>query len=648
MNKLDFAKGFQAYDRWRNKLCDTIEVYQNWLEMQDASTLESAVRLRDTLETLKSDHLTIAFVAEFSRGKTELINAIFFADYGRRLLPSSPGRTTMCPTQLFYDPTVDYAYVRLLPIETRLKDATIAELKSDRQHWVEHVLDLNSVEKMEKTFREVLQVKRVGVEEAARLGLAAQSPHAAPTANVEIPKWRHAMISFPHPLLRQGLNILDTPGLNALGSEPELTLSMLPSAQAVLFVLGADTGVTHSDLEIWQQQVRTLQQGHRKDVVVVLNKIDTLWDDLQTESGIQNAIETQRKDAARTLGIEPSSVFPASAQKALVAKVRKDPELLERSGLPELENYLSTDLIASKQRILLDTISNDIGQMLENSRRTVVAKIKGLQAQHEELVQLTGKSEDVIRNLLTQTRSEQAEHHRRLEAFRSSRKQLKHQAQALRSALDLMELDRAIDQARQRMKDSWTTHGLRSGMKSLFDTLRHSMQGIVQETEEVHRHIRAIYQEFQKNHGLDVPPPMLESTKEFQMDLEMLYQEAEAFRDSPVTTMTEQSFVIKRFFSALVERAREIFFAAHKDTDSWLQAALEPLQMQIKDQKDLMERRLDNLQKIHRSKSTLQARIEELDRQRTAMTKELTTLRVIYENLQPAAMDELPRARASG
>ena len=72
---------------------------------------------------------------------------------------------------------------------------------------------------------------------------------------IEIPKWRHALISFPHHLLKQGLTILDTPGLNALGTEPELTLNMLPSAQAVLFVLGADTGVTRSDMEIWQHHI---------------------------------------------------------------------------------------------------------------------------------------------------------------------------------------------------------------------------------------------------------------------------------------------------------------------------------------------------------------------------------------------------------
>ena len=45
---------------------------------------------------------------------------------------------------------------------------------------------------------------------------------------LEIPRWRHAIINFPHPLLQQGLVILDTPGLNAIGIEPDLTLNQLP------------------------------------------------------------------------------------------------------------------------------------------------------------------------------------------------------------------------------------------------------------------------------------------------------------------------------------------------------------------------------------------------------------------------------------
>jgi putative ribosome biogenesis GTPase RsgA len=32
-------------------------------------------------------------------------------------------------------------------------------------------------------------------------------------------------VNFPHPLLKEGLIIVDTPGLNAIGTEPELTLN---------------------------------------------------------------------------------------------------------------------------------------------------------------------------------------------------------------------------------------------------------------------------------------------------------------------------------------------------------------------------------------------------------------------------------------
>ena len=76
-------------------------------------------------------------------------------------------------------------------------------------------------------------------------------------ARSTFPAWRHALINYPHPLLKSGLVILDTPGLNALGTEPELTLTMIPNAHAVLFLLAMDTGVTKSDLEFWQSYVQS-------------------------------------------------------------------------------------------------------------------------------------------------------------------------------------------------------------------------------------------------------------------------------------------------------------------------------------------------------------------------------------------------------
>ena len=107
---------------------------------------------------------------------------------------------------------------------------------------------------------------------------------------IQISRWRHAVINFPHPLLKQGLVILDTPGLNAIGTEPELTLSLVPNAHAVLFILAADTGVTKSDLDVWRHLVG---DAAARNHIVVLNKIDGLWDALKTPGEMEMEVRRQ-------------------------------------------------------------------------------------------------------------------------------------------------------------------------------------------------------------------------------------------------------------------------------------------------------------------------------------------------------------------
>ena len=100
-------------------------MYQEWRQRYGLTDPHSTDTILNILEGLKSDRVTLAFAAEFSRGKTELINSLFFAETGVRLLPSSPGRTTMCPTELFHD-EAGGSYIRLLNIESRLEDIPLA------------------------------------------------------------------------------------------------------------------------------------------------------------------------------------------------------------------------------------------------------------------------------------------------------------------------------------------------------------------------------------------------------------------------------------------------------------------------------------------------------------------------------------------
>ncbi|MBL3588177.1 MAG: dynamin family protein [gamma proteobacterium endosymbiont of Lamellibrachia anaximandri] len=651
MEKIRFQQQLQAYGQWKANILRTISEYGPWLEQNGMSTPETQTRITQTMEMLKHDRLTIAFVAEFSRGKTELINAIFFADHGRRLLPSSAGRTTMCPTEIFFDHKREEAYVRLLPIETRLQDTLISDLRKDEKQWVHYPLETESVEQMEASLGEVMQTKMVTVEEATHLGLysPALHPHQKkPPKLIEIPKWRHALISYPHTLLKQGLTILDTPGLNALGSEPELTLNMLPSAQAVLFVLGADTGVTRSDMEIWQHHIKGFQSGRQRGLMVVLNKIDTLWDDLLEPEEISATISRQQGETAKMLGVSESAVFPISAQKGLVAKVRHESELLDKSGLLSLESHLATDVLGIKQQIILDTVGADIGQMLDNSRSVLSGKLTNAKKQLEELEELSGKSDDVINNLMEKTREEQSQYMHDVESFQASRQKLKGQADNLRAALDLDTLDNIINRSRREMTNSWTTHGMKTVMKNLFEEVRRNMHTVVSQSEQTRKLIRSIYRKFQNEHGFAVIQPKMFSIVKYRVELELLHQEAEVFRNSPVTAMMEQGFVIKRFYAALVSRARHIFHRASDDINNWLVTTLEPLVLQIRDHKEMMEKRLNNLQKIGQSRNTLQFRIVELQDQYTEAARQLTSLRNMANRLNNSELlnkEKRPRPR---
>ena len=72
MDKIRFQEQLQAYEQWKEEVINTIEEYGPWLQENGMSTEDVQQRIEHTLDGLRSDKLTIAFVAEFSRGKTQL------------------------------------------------------------------------------------------------------------------------------------------------------------------------------------------------------------------------------------------------------------------------------------------------------------------------------------------------------------------------------------------------------------------------------------------------------------------------------------------------------------------------------------------------------------------------------------------------
>ncbi|MBA5606023.1 dynamin family protein [Duganella sp. FT3S] len=603
------VRDFQQYSAWREGVVTALKHYQAWVNSAELADQAAEQRIARTLARLADDKLSVAFVAEFSRGKSELINAIFFADYGQRILPSAAGRTTMCPTELMYDPAFPPS-IRLLPIETRAENLSTSDYRDQPGAWTVIPLNLEAGQDMYEAFKQVSLTRHVPVAEAKRYGLYDdEDPDMAVTLDneglVEISLWRHAIINFPHPLLKQGLVILDTPGLNAIGTEPELTLNLIPNAHAVLFILAADTGVTKSDIEVWRQHI-----GAGAGRLVVLNKIDSMWDELRSDAEVNAEIERQQTHAAHMLGLEARQVFPVSAQKALVAKINGDQALLGKSRLPALEQALFNELIPVKKDIVRKQLSAELQSLSAAQLSMITTRIRDIVEQLHELKSLRGKNQSVISHMMRRIDVEKKEFDASLFKLQATRAVFTRLSTELYTCMGMDLVRDDIEQVRQQMQRSRFFTGVREAVRQYFERIRASLDAADAKTVEIADMMGVMYRRFSNEHGLTLSMPMPFSLQRYREEIaaiEAIY--ARQFGTATLIT-TSRVVLMEKFFDTIASRVRACFKAANADADAWLKVIMAPLEAQIRQHKDQLKHRLASIQRIHDATDSLEQKID--------------------------------------
>ena len=612
------------YGGWRRELSDSVRRYGRWLADAELSDAALQSRIDRIAERLASDRITIAFVAEFSRGKSELINAIFFADHGQRILPASAGRTTMCPTELLYDRSRPSS-IRLLPIETRLRDASVSELRNVDAEWRELPIDPADPVGLGKALASVRETIEVDPEHATLLGLYDADDPDCPVVPdaagmIEVPRWRHAIVNYPHPLLELGLVVVDTPGLNAIGAEPDLTLKLIPGADAVLFVLAADAGVTRTDIDVWREHISAHHQSGR---FVVLNKIDGLWDGLKDDVQVQLEIAQQVSSVAHTLGLSHDRIYPVSAQKALVARVNRDPLLLKRSRMSDLEYALGRELIPQQRRIArehtrreFDELHGQIASALSVRRRNAVEQLF-------ELNGLRGKNRSVMDHMAARIRREREDFEKSLRQLQGLRAVLARHAQALGRSVGTQALERHVRRSRDLMKSSNFSFGLREAMNALLGTVRADLDEATRMVDEIGTLMSAMYRSFSAEHGLSLGNPTLYSTRRFHVELDRIEQLQRRQFGAITLATTSQWALMRRFFESVAARLRELQEAADRDIQGWLRTVMSPIESQVREHQIQLKRRLDSVRRILDANESLDSRIAEVERLRAEVEQRI-------------------------
>lgn len=598
---------------WRRKLDRRIDLFTELLVGQDLLDADGSALASGLRQRLASDRLVLAFVAEFSRGKSELINALFFADTGRRVLPATPGRTTMCPVELAWDPQ-DSPSLALLPIATRKGGQPVSALRERQDLWQQHALPVGDAPGLARVLEEVTRTQRVSLAEARELGLwddehPEDNPPRDEHDQVEVPAWRHALINYPHPLLKRGLVVVDTPGLNAIGAEPELTLGLLPSAHAIVFLLAADTGVTRSDLAIWRDHLgdRSLER------FVVLNKIDALNDPLLDSAQVQAQVRQQCSAVSETLGIAPQRVFPISARQALMSRLGA--EASGDGGLPALEHALAAELLPQRSAVIGRMVEDGVLVLQQRALHRLADRRRQITEQLLDLRGLRGKSSAKLQLMSRRFESDATSFEGclpRLAALRAV------QSRQLRDLMHRLSADRVRAEIARMQSDSEASF-FKLGAGKAFARLGERLRGVFDEVDkavdEVDQMLAASHRQLNADFGFSLgaaPKPQLEGYRRELLRIEASY--SRYFGITKLWRLSEPGF-LAQFLQVLLSRLRVVFESAAAEIELWSKTASSQMESQLRERRRSLQHRREAFARIQAAEGELEQRIAEVEAQ---------------------------------
>lgn len=272
----------------------------------------------------KIDNSTsILFCGEFKRGKSSLINAII----GDEICPTDIGIATAVVTRIMYGQTkkVVRYYGNLLEGENALKKEEIA-WDDIQKYTVGDVIEIGSTVQMD--------------------------------------------LYYPSEFLKEGLVVIDTPGIGGLDPRhANLTAMALPYADIAVFITDASEPVTESELKFYEKKVAS----RVKSTIVLINKSDILSQDV-----LQTHIETTRNTF---LSVGNPTIVAVSAMNWLLYNQLEDEEFKVSSNRDAVIAAINSQIKMFRKGQLMqfrDILLSEINDMLE----TVKVEKMQLEANH--------------------------------------------------------------------------------------------------------------------------------------------------------------------------------------------------------------------------------------------------------------------------
>jgi tRNA U34 5-carboxymethylaminomethyl modifying GTPase MnmE/TrmE len=321
-----------TYAEARDQLRTALAELGALADERESTELGELVRSLD--KKLVENRFNVVVVGEFKRGKTTFVNALL----GQPILPTAVVPLTSIVTAVTWGETAR-AHIRFS--DGREEDVLPEELGrfvTEREN----------------------PKNRLGVE--------------------------RAVLMFPSEELRDGVFLVDTPGVGSVyRHNTDVAREFIPEADVAIFLTSADPPISESE--------RTFLSDVRAETVrmfFVLNKIDYLDED---ESREAIAFTTHVIDEA--LGRE-ETIYPLSARRAVQAKVEGDAAALEASGFAAFEREFRGALLRDKGRIVLASVAGRAAALCADEMNSIAVQTRALELPVDQLAAARERMQQVF------------------------------------------------------------------------------------------------------------------------------------------------------------------------------------------------------------------------------------------------------------
>jgi small GTP-binding protein len=201
---------------------------------------------------------------------------------------------------------------------------------------------------------------------------------------------REVEITYPSDYLRDGVRIIDTPGVGSVYSHnTEVAYNYLPQVDAAIFVVSVDPPLSAAE----QEFLKDIREYVHK-LFFVLNKIDYV------DAGErQEALDFTAQMLKANLDTERVMIFPLSAKLAMDGKSNGHPELLKASLLPQFENHLREFFYHEKGRVLLNSCLTGALKAITDSTLALKVERQASALSLQELEEKTGRFDAELQGL---------------------------------------------------------------------------------------------------------------------------------------------------------------------------------------------------------------------------------------------------------